>query len=163
MERVSDALFRVARWRRQLRLIASDPLALEPLVEPHARQLGFAHVCVASLDDTVLSTYDTGHTSLYDQRAGSRVTPSCVFYTWVHARQLAAFARITGRPQLLAWARRWRGYTQGAEHRAVTALECLGYRARSLPRYIGLSELASHVMTVRRQFSRIRATRVGSV
>jgi hypothetical protein len=85
-----------------------------------------------------------------------------VFYTWVHARQLAAIARITRQQRLLAWARRWRGYTQGAEHRAVTAIECLGYRARSLPRYFGWPELAPHVMTVRRQFSRIRATRAGS-
>jgi D-glucuronyl C5-epimerase-like protein len=93
---------------------------------------------VASLDDTVLASYDNGHTSLYDQRPDARTTPSCVFYTWVHVRQLASLARITRQPRLFTWAERWRAYTQGAEHRAVTALECLGYRARNLPRYFGL-------------------------
>jgi D-glucuronyl C5-epimerase-like protein len=93
---------------------------------------------VASLDDTVLGTYDNGHTSLYDQRDDQRATPSCVFYTWVHARQLASLARITRQERLRWWAARWRGYTHGTEHRARTALECLGYRARSLPRYLGL-------------------------
>ncbi len=47
IDRVSDALFRAARWRRQLRLIAGDPLALEPRIDPHAEQLGFVHVYVA--------------------------------------------------------------------------------------------------------------------
>lgn len=92
---------------------------------------------VASLDDTVLGTYDNGHTSLYDQRADKRATPSCVFYTWVHARQLASLARITGQHRLWSWAERWRAYNHGIEHRARTALECFGYRARSLPRYLG--------------------------
>ena len=93
---------------------------------------------VASLDDQVLGTYDNGHTSLYEQRGDLRATPSCVFYTWVHARQLASLARITDQPRLLSWAERWRGYSHGTEHRARTALECLGYRARNLPRYLGL-------------------------
>jgi hypothetical protein len=93
---------------------------------------------VASLDDSVLESYDAGHTTLYDQRPAACVTPSCVFYTWVHVRQIAALARITRQQRLFSWAERWRAYTQGAEHRAVTALECLGYRARSLPRYFGL-------------------------
>jgi len=93
---------------------------------------------VATLDDTVLASYDNGHTSLYEQRDDSRATPSCVFYTWVHARQLAALARITQQPRLLVWAKRWRGYTRSAEHRAHTTVECWGYRARSLPRYLGL-------------------------
>jgi hypothetical protein len=93
---------------------------------------------IASLDDTVLGTYDNGHTSLYEQRGDLRATPSCVFYTWVHARQLASLARITRQQRLLTWAERWRAYTHGPEHRAHTAIDCLGYRARSLPRYLGL-------------------------
>jgi hypothetical protein len=93
---------------------------------------------VASLDDAVLESFDSGHTTLYDQTPDTRVTPSCVFYTWVHVRQLASLARITRQQRLFSWAERWRAYTQGAEHRAVTALDCLGYRARSLPRYFGL-------------------------
>lgn len=96
---------------------------------------------VAALDDRVLASFDTGHVSLYDQC--SRVSPSCMFYTWVHARQLAALARITRQQRLFAWAERWRAYTQGAEHRALTAFECLGFRARSLPRYLGWSEASS--------------------
>ena len=93
---------------------------------------------VASLDDTVLTTYDNGHTSLYDQHPDRRATPSCVFYTWVHARQLASLARITGEPRLSAWAARWRDYAHAPIHRAYTTLEVLGYRARSLPRYLAL-------------------------
>jgi hypothetical protein len=95
---------------------------------------------VAALDDTVLESYDSGHTTLYDQRRDACVTPSCVFYTWVHVRQIAALARITRQQRLFSWAERWRAYTQGTEHRAVTALECLGYRARSLPRFFGLGQ-----------------------
>lgn len=96
---------------------------------------------VASLDDTVLGTYDNGHTSLYEQRDDCRATPSCVFYTWVHARQLASLARITRQPRLLSWAMRWRTYTHGIEYRAHTAVECLGYRARNVPRYLGVDRL----------------------
>ncbi|HET9620508.1 MAG TPA: D-glucuronyl C5-epimerase family protein [Kofleriaceae bacterium] len=91
---------------------------------------------VASLDDAVLATYDNGHTSLYDQRADRRATPSCVFYTWVHARQLAALSRITGEPRLRAWAARWRAYSHDPAHRARTAIDCLGFRARRLPAYL---------------------------
>lgn len=92
---------------------------------------------VATLDDTVLGTYDNGHTSLYDQHPDRRATPACVFYTWTHARQLAALARITGEDRLASWAARWRVYNRDPGHRAATAIECLGYRARSLPRYLG--------------------------
>lgn len=94
---------------------------------------------VASLDDTVLATYDNGHTSLYDQRDDRRVSPSCMFYTWVHSRQLAALARITGEARLLAWARRWRTYTHDTEHRVRATLACWAFRARSVPRYLGLT------------------------
>src|ERR1700704_5168332 len=38
----------MARWRRQLRLIEGDPLALDRRVEPHAQQLAFMHVYAAS-------------------------------------------------------------------------------------------------------------------
>lgn len=93
---------------------------------------------VASLDDTVLRTFDNGHVSLYDQSDDRRATPSCVFYTWVHVRQLAGLARITRQQRLRDWALRWKRYTQHPEHRAVTAIECLGFRARKLPRYFGL-------------------------
>jgi hypothetical protein len=91
---------------------------------------------IATLDDTVLATYDNGHTSLYDQQPDRRATPACVFYTWIHARQLAALARITRRQRLAGWAARWRDYAHGAGPRAATTLEVLGYRARSLPRYL---------------------------
>jgi len=92
---------------------------------------------VAGLDDHVLASFDNGHVSLYAQGPNTRVTPSCVFYTWVHVRQLASLARITRQQRLFTWAERWRAYTQGAEHRALTAFECLSFRARSLPRYLG--------------------------
>lgn len=98
---------------------------------------------VASLDDTVLATYDNGHTSLYDQAPSRQVTPSCVFYTWVHARQLAALARIRREPRLRRWAVRWRAYSHSPGHRASATLECLGYRARNLRRYLGLERSAS--------------------
>jgi hypothetical protein len=91
---------------------------------------------IASLDDTVLGDYDNGHTSLYEQRPDRRATPSCVFYTWVHARQLAALARITGQQRLLAWAERWRSYARVTHYRAHTAAECLGYRLRKMPHYL---------------------------
>jgi hypothetical protein len=97
---------------------------------------------VATLDDTVLASYDNGHTSLYDQHPDRRATPSCVFYTWVHARQLAALARITGQHRLATWAVRWRDYVHGPGHRAFTTLEVLGYRARNLPRYLSLERFA---------------------
>jgi hypothetical protein len=62
-----------------------------------------------------------------------------VFYTWVHARQLAALARITGQARLQTWAARWRSYTFRLDLRARTTLDTLGYRARSMPRYLGLA------------------------
>jgi hypothetical protein len=91
---------------------------------------------VGSLDDALLATYDNGHTSLYDQQVDRRATPSCVFYNWVHARQLASLARITGERRLLGWAERWRDYTLRPEHRAHTTLECMAYRARNVSRYL---------------------------
>ncbi len=93
---------------------------------------------IASLDDTLLATYDNGHTSLYDQQPDRRATPSCVFYTWVHARQLASLARITGDRRLLRWAERWRVYTRSPAHRAHSTLECIAYRKRNLVRYLTL-------------------------
>ena len=93
---------------------------------------------VASLDDVVLAIYDTGYTTLYDQRRDRRATPASVFYTWVHARQLASLARITRQPRLLAWAERWRTYSHRTDHRLRTTLDTVGFRARSLPRYLGL-------------------------
>src|SRR5689334_15360056 len=44
----SDPWFRVARWRRQQRLTARDPLALDPRVDARSPRLAFAHVYVAS-------------------------------------------------------------------------------------------------------------------
>jgi D-glucuronyl C5-epimerase-like protein len=96
---------------------------------------------VASLDDVVLAMYDTGYTTLYDQRPDRRATPSSVFYTWVHARQIASLARIARQPRLLAWADRWREYSHRTEHRVRTTLDTVGFRARSLPRYLGLERL----------------------
>ena len=98
---------------------------------------------VATLSDRVLATYDTGYASVYDQTyVGGRVTPSCAFYTWVHARQLSALARITDDPRLLAWAMRWRDYKEKQLHRLRTAIACWGYRVRNLPRYaLGSNDL----------------------
>lgn len=93
---------------------------------------------VASLDDFVLDAYDNGYTTLYEQRSDRRATPSSVFYTWVHARQIAAIARITGEPRLRARAGAWRAYSRRIDHRLRTTLDTMGFRARSLPRYLGL-------------------------
>jgi hypothetical protein len=93
---------------------------------------------VAALDDVVLASYDTGYTTLYDQRPDRRATPSSVLYTWVHARQLAALARITGQPRLRSWADRWCSYSHRTDHRVRTTLDTVGYRVRSLPRYFRL-------------------------
>ncbi|MDB4955399.1 MAG: D-glucuronyl C5-epimerase [Myxococcales bacterium] len=91
---------------------------------------------VATLSDRVLATYDNGYSSLYDQTDDKRATPRCAFYTWVHARQLAALARITGDPRLLRWANRWREYSQATPHRVRTTIACWSYRARNLPKYV---------------------------
>jgi len=96
---------------------------------------------VASLDDVVLATYDNGYTTLYDQRPDRRATPSSVLYTWVHARQLAALARITRQPRLLALADHWRSYSRRSGHRLRTTLDTIGYRVRSLPRYFPIDQL----------------------
>src|SRR4029077_6658518 len=96
---------------------------------------------VASLDDVVLGTYDNGYTTLYDQRPDRPATPSSVLYTWVHARQLAALARITRQPRLRSWADRWRSYSHRTDHRVRTTLDTVGYRARSLRRYLGIGHL----------------------
>src|SRR5262249_12972010 len=87
---------------------------------------------VASLDDVVLATYDNGYTTLYDQRPDRRATPSSVLYTWVHARQLAALARIARQPRLLSWAVRWRRYSHRSDYRLRPPLDNVEYRARSL-------------------------------
>ena len=84
-----------------------------------------------------LPSYDTGHISLYDLASPRTATPSCVFYTWVHARQLAALSLITGEPNLMEWALRFRQYGRDARHRMRSNLECSVYRVMHLPHYLG--------------------------
>ena len=93
---------------------------------------------IASLSDRLLESYDTGYSTLYDQH-GDGITPRCAFYTWVHARHLAALARITRSTRLWKWADKWRTYTRDPQTRMRTALACLGYRARAVPRYFGFA------------------------
>jgi hypothetical protein len=156
--RLSSALLQVARWRHQQRLMFGDPLALEPFVEPHRRELGFAHGYIAGYTGetarwlgSVLyaaeaarqDPVDTGHVTRFDQGPHARVTLSCAYYTWLHVRHLAGLARITRQPRLFAWAERWRAYVRGADHRAVTAIACLGFGARRRLRYLGGSRHAA--------------------
>lgn len=87
-------------------------------------------------DDRTLEAFDNGYSTLYDLGSGRRATPAGVFYTWVHTRQLAGLARITGDARLLGWARRWRDYGVRGRYTLRSGADCALYRARRLPAYL---------------------------
>lgn len=91
---------------------------------------------VATLTPAVLDSYDLGYSTLYDQSAERMATPASVFYTWVHARQLAAVARICRRADLTARAERWREYAGSWTCQLRTSVDCLRYRIRNVPQYV---------------------------
>lgn len=87
-------------------------------------------------DERTLRAYDNGYSTLYDLGGDRRATPAGVFYTWVHARQLAGLARITGDRRLLPWAERWRDYLTHRRFRLRSSADCLYFRAKRLPVYV---------------------------
>lgn len=87
-------------------------------------------------DDRTLRAFDNGYSTLYDLGGGRRATPSGVFYTWVHARQLAGLSRITRSPTLWRWAERWRDYVFQRRYTLRSSADCAYYRARHLPQYL---------------------------
>jgi hypothetical protein len=74
--------------------------------------------------------------TLYDLGGDRRATPSGVFYTWVHSRQLAGLSRITGDTALMPWATRWRDYVNRRRYTLRSSADCLYFRARRLPAYV---------------------------
>jgi hypothetical protein len=103
--------------------------------DPAARQL-FENGLATLRDERTLMAFDNGYTTLYDLGSGRRATPAGVFYTWVHARQLAGLARITGSSHLLAWAERWRAYRTQTAFRLRSRADCLWFRALRIPIYL---------------------------
>lgn len=87
-------------------------------------------------DERTLHAYDNGYSTLYDLGGDRRATPSGVFYTWVHARQLAGLSRITGNAALMPWASRWRDYVNRRRYTLRSSADCLYFRARRLPAYL---------------------------
>lgn len=90
---------------------------------------------LATLTGAMLDSYDLGYSTLYDQSDERRATPASVLCTWVHARQLAAVARISGRIHLAARAAVWRDYTSSWTCQLRTRLDCLRYRIRHVAVY----------------------------
>lgn len=90
----------------------------------------------ATLSPAMLDSYDLGYSTLYDQSPERQATPASVFYTWVHARQLAAIAKITRRADLEARSVRWRDYSSSWVCQLRTSVDCLRYRVRHLPEYV---------------------------
>ncbi|MDB4959735.1 MAG: D-glucuronyl C5-epimerase [Myxococcales bacterium] len=74
---------------------------------------------VAALRTKVLSSFDNGTTSLYDQSGDRRTTSRGVIYTWIHARQLLALSRITHDKRFVRWAERWGDYSTSPTHRMI--------------------------------------------
>jgi D-glucuronyl C5-epimerase C-terminus len=103
--------------------------------DAEATQL-FANGIATLGDERTLRAFDNGYTTLYDLGSGRRATPAGVFYTWVHARQLAGLGRITGAPRLQEWAERWRAYRTHAAYRLRSRADCLWFRAVRLPTYL---------------------------
>lgn len=87
-------------------------------------------------DERTLRAYDNGYSTLYDLGGDRRATPAGVFYTWVHARQLAGLSHITGDRRLLPWAERWRDYLTRRRFRLRSSADCLYFRAKRLPVYV---------------------------
>lgn len=87
-------------------------------------------------DERTLRAFDNGYSTLYDLGGDRRATPAGVFYTWVHARQLAGLARITGDQKLYPWATRWRDYVTRRRYRLRSSADCIYFRAKRLPAYV---------------------------
>ncbi len=87
-------------------------------------------------DERTLRAFDNGYSTLYDLGGGRRTTPAGVFYTWVHARQLAGLSRITGSAALWQVAERWRDYVFKKRYRARSRVDTLRFRAVRIPRYV---------------------------
>jgi len=87
-------------------------------------------------DDRTLHAFDNGYSTLYDLGGSRRATPAGVFYTWVHARQLAGLSRITGSAKLMQWAERWRDYVFLRRYTLRSSADCAYFRARRLPLYV---------------------------
>lgn len=90
----------------------------------------------ALLDERTLRAFDIGYATLYDLGAGRRTTPAGVFYTWVHARQLAGLARLTNEQRLWSTAERWRDYLRKKRYRVRSSTDCMLFRVQRLPTYI---------------------------
>lgn len=103
--------------------------------DPVARELFETGVATMS-DERTLRAYDNGYSTLYDLGGSRRATPSGVFYTWVHARQLAGLARITGSSHLHHWSERWRDYVFRRRFTLRSSADCLYFRAKRLPVYV---------------------------
>jgi D-glucuronyl C5-epimerase C-terminus len=86
-------------------------------------------------DARTLHAFDNGYSTLYDLRGDRRATPAGVFYTWVHARQMAGLARITRSDELWRWAQHWRDYVFLKRHTMRSSADCMGFRTRHLLTY----------------------------
>jgi hypothetical protein len=92
---------------------------------------------VATLsDDRTLHAFDNGYSTLYDLGRGRRSTPAGIFYTWVHARQIAGLSRVTGSAKLMQWAQRWRDYAFKRRHVLRSSADAALFRARRVPHYL---------------------------
>ncbi len=87
-------------------------------------------------DDRTLGAFDNGYSTLYDLGGGRRATPAGVFYTWVHARQIAGLSRITGSAKLMDWAHRWRDYVFKKRYTLRSSADCALFRSRRFPHYV---------------------------
>jgi D-glucuronyl C5-epimerase C-terminus len=99
-----------------------------------ARELFEAGVATVS-DERTLRAYDLGYSTRYDLAGPAMATPAGVFYTWLHARQLAGLARITRSERLMPWAERWRDYVTRRRYTLRSSADCLLFRTRRLPTY----------------------------
>lgn len=99
-----------------------------------ARELLEAGLATVS-DERTLRAYDLGYSTRYDLASPDHATPSGVFYTWVHARQLAGLARIAQSTHLRAWAERWSDYSLRRRNTLRSSADCLLFRTRRLPAY----------------------------
>ena len=87
-------------------------------------------------DSRTLDAFDNGYSTLYDLGGTRRATPACLFYTWIHARQLAGLACITGSEKLMKRAKRWREFVFRKRYALRSRADCLLFRARRLPSYL---------------------------
>jgi hypothetical protein len=129
----------VGQCRHVLNGFLSTLLGLADL----ARALGdaaakerFARGLESLLDERTIHAFDNGYATLYDLGGGRRTTPAGVFYTWVHARQLAGLARITNEQRLWSTAERWRDYLRKKRYRARASADCMIFRVQRIPTYV---------------------------